>query len=141
MKLLSSTDYAIRLLMLLAQENSQEHRSVEEIAERLGGLSRHHLHKIVQGLAGMGLLHTSRGAKGGVRLARAPAEIRIGPLIRALESGVPIVECFRDGDMSCTLLPACRLRGMLSRASEAYYAVLDQSTLADCIAPARQLLG
>ena len=44
MRLLASTDYALRILMLLAEQPNGERLSVETLARRLGGLSRHHLH-------------------------------------------------------------------------------------------------
>lgn len=134
MRLLASTDYALRVLMLLAAEPPDPApMSVEKLADRLGGLSRHHLHKIVQDLTALGVTRTVRGVGGGVTLARAPAQISVGHLIRALENDQPMVECFRDDGGACTLTPACRLRRSLATARERFYATLDEQTLADCV--------
>jgi len=53
------------------------------------------LQKIVQDLAAAGLVQTQRGAGGGVVLARPPEAIRIGEVVRRLEAGQALVECFR----------------------------------------------
>ena len=73
MRLLAATDYALRALMRLAAE--PERRLSTEILSRELGLSRNHLHKLVQALASEGLVATTRGALGGVVLALPPEQI------------------------------------------------------------------
>lgn len=133
MRLLASTDFALRILMLLAQAPYGARVSVETLARQLGGLSRNHLHKIVQDLTALGITRTTRGAGGGVALAIAPDRVRLGELVRRLEADQAIVECFRPDDCGCTLLPACRLRALLRTAQGRFYASLDDHTLADCL--------
>ncbi len=133
MRLLASTDFALRVLMLLAQEPRGERMSVAALARQLGGLSRDHLHKIVQELTARGITRTTRGAGGGVMLAVAPKTVRIGALVRQLESDQPLVECFRHDGCTCTLVSACRLRDMLREARDRFYTSLDTHTLADCL--------
>ena len=133
MRLLASTDIALRVLMLLARSKPDQPVSVEAMAQALGGLSRHHLHKIVQDLTAIGVTRTQRGTGGGVLLAKAPAQIGVGTVVRELEQDQAVVECFRADGCECTLVVGCRLRGMLARAQERFYATLDSQTLADCI--------
>lgn len=133
MRLLASTDIALRVLMLLAREPSGHHLSVETLAHDLGGLSRHHLHKIVQDLTALGVARTVRGAGGGVRLALPPEQIRLGDLISRLEVDQATVECFRNDGGGCTLTPGCRLRGMLRDARDSFHDAMDRHTLADCL--------
>jgi len=133
MRLLASTDIALRVLMLLAMQPPGGHLNVEALARNLGGLSRNHLHKIVQDLTAMGVTRTMRGAGGGVMLAVPPEQVPIGTLVRRLEADQPVVECFRPGPCACTLMPGCRLRGMLGEAQNSFYASLDGRTLADCV--------
>ena len=132
MRLLASTDIALRVLMVLAARSGR-HLIVEALSHELGGLSRNHLHKIVQDLSALGVVRTIRGAGGGVALAAEPERIRLGWLVRQLEADQPLVECFRADGGGCTLHPGCRLRGMFSRAQDAFYASLDGHTLADCL--------
>ena len=146
MLLLASTDLALRVLMRLAagldgqQVPGGRPLSVEILSRELGGLSRHHLHKIVQDLAALGIVRTIRGAGGGVRLAVAPQTIRVGSLVRQLEGDQPLVECFRADGGSCVFSAACRLRGLLGGAREDFYRHLDRHSLADCLPPALNVL-
>jgi Rrf2 family nitric oxide-sensitive transcriptional repressor len=136
MKLLTSTDFALRVLMRLAVA-PDTHVSTDVLARELV-ISRNHLHKIVQFLTEAGLVRTIRGARGGVMLARPAGQINVGAVIRSREEDQALVECFRVDGGACTLLPHCRLRGILDAAKNAFYQHLDRYTLADClIAPAR----
>jgi Rrf2 family nitric oxide-sensitive transcriptional repressor len=131
MRLLSSTDFALRVLMRLSAE-PDAHVSTDTLARELV-ISRNHLHKIVQFLTEAGLVRTIRGAHGGVMLARPANEIKVGEVIRSREQDQALVECFRRDAGACTLLPRCRLRGMLDDAKNAFYQHLDRYTLADCL--------
>ncbi|HEX5326761.1 MAG TPA: Rrf2 family transcriptional regulator [Acetobacteraceae bacterium] len=133
MRLLASTDLALRVLMRLAAEPPDRPLAVEVIARELGGLSRHHLHKIVQDLAVLGAVRTRRGGSGGVSLTRRPEQIGVGALIRQLEDDQPIVECFRVDGGCCTLRSGCRLRGLVRQAQDAFYRRVEGYTLADCL--------
>ena len=134
MRLLASTDIALRVLMLLGRQETGRNLNVETIAAQLGGLSRNHLHKIVQELSGLGVLRAVRGAGGGVSLAKPLGDVRLGWVVRRLEAEQPMVECFRSDGGCCAIDPGCRLRGMLRAAREAFYESLDRHTLADCAA-------
>jgi len=104
-RLLASTDFALRVLIALGQRPSGETVNVETLARSLGGLSRNHLHKIVQDLAALGIVKTIRGAGGGVALAKAPREVRIGALVRTLEADQALVECFRADHGTARSIP------------------------------------
>jgi Rrf2 family nitric oxide-sensitive transcriptional repressor len=131
LRLLASTDFALRVLMRLAADPLR-HRSTEALAQEVG-VPRNHLHKIVGELAALGLVRTLRGVRGGVLLSRPPAEIRLGAVVRGLEREQALVECFRPDGGCCRLLPECRLRGILARSREAFLLVLDEATLEDCL--------
>ncbi len=133
MRLTHFTDYGMRMLMRMASAPERA-CSTAELAEELQ-LSRNHLAKIVQRLAQAGVVKTRRGGGGGVMLARAPSEIRLGTLIDLLEDRQPIVECFSDRN-TCTLAGCCTLRGRLQQAETAFLRELDRSTLADIALPA-----
>jgi len=132
MRLLTSTDFTLRVLMRLAT-TPETHISTDALARELV-ISRNHLHKIVQYLTEAGLVRTIRGARGGVMLARPASEIKVGEVIRSHEQDQALVECFRPDGGACTLLPRCHLKGMLNTAKNVFYQHLDQYTLADCLA-------
>lgn len=128
MRLTSFTDYGLRMLMRMASEPGRAF-STAELAKEFG-LSRNHLAKIAQRLAQAGLVETRRGSGGGAALVLSPAEIRLGAVVRILEAGQPLVECFDPGG-ACTLNARCRLKSRLRAAEAAFIANLDRWTLAD----------
>ncbi len=129
MRLTSFTDYGLRMLMRMAGTPGQG-ISTAEMAQEFG-LSRHHLTKIVQKLAQAGYVATRRGSGGGAMLARPADEIRLGAIIRLLEEGQPLVECFGPDGGDCTIDGRCRLKARLRAAEASFLADLDRSTLAD----------
>jgi Rrf2 family nitric oxide-sensitive transcriptional repressor len=89
-------------------------------------------------------VETVRGRGGGLRLARAPETINIGALVRRMEDDGQHVECFQAATNHCRITPSCKLKHKLREALEAYYAVLDEATLADLMEkpqPLRRLLA
>ena len=88
--------------------------------------------KVVKDLGQAGYLDTLRGRSGGIRLAREPHDINIGQLVRHTEEGFELVECFGTGNL-CAISPACRLRGLLGNALNAFLGVLDEASLADLL--------
>jgi Rrf2 family transcriptional regulator, nitric oxide-sensitive transcriptional repressor len=131
MYLTRHTDYALRLLMLLALEPHELH-TIEEVARRYG-ISRNHLMKITQTLAQAGFVESLRGRGGGLRLGRAVESINLGAVVRATEDGFELVECFDPERNTCVVAPACGLRGPLEEALGAFLAVLDRYSLADLV--------
>lgn len=129
MRLTSFTDYGLRMLMRMAGAPDRGF-STAELAEEFG-LSRHHLTKIIQKMAQAGYVTTRRGGGGGAMLSRPAGEIRLGSIIRLLEEGQPLVECFAASGGDCTIDGRCRLKARLRSAEAAFLADLDRSTLAD----------
>jgi Rrf2 family transcriptional regulator, nitric oxide-sensitive transcriptional repressor len=134
MRLTSFTDYGLRMLMRLASAPDRAF-STAELAEEFG-LSRNHLTKIMQRLARGGIVETRRGGGGGGMLARPANEIALGAVVRLLEEGQPLVECFSDSGHACSIDGPCGLKARLRVAELAFLADLDRSTLADIALPA-----
>lgn len=141
MRLTQHTDYALRLLITLALKARRPARdggeggdtiTIRDVAERYA-ISRNHLMKIANDLTRAGVVEGLRGRGGGLRLAVPAAEVNIGAIVRALEDGRDLVECFRPETNTCRIAPACRLKGVLRQAQEAFLAVLDGYTLADVV--------
>ena len=89
-------------------------------------------------LGRQGLLVTTRGRGGGVRIGMDPARIRVGDVVRASESDFRLVECFDPETSQCNLGSRCRLKGLLTGALRAYFRELDSVTVADLVAPPGQ---
>ena len=134
MRLTSFTDYGLRMLMRLASAPDRAF-STADLAEEFQ-LSRNHLIKIMQTLGRAGLVQTRRGGGGGATLAHAPEEIRLGDVVRVLEEGQALVECFQLNGGDCTINGCCRLKTRLRVAEMAFIENLNRSTLADVALPA-----
>lgn len=133
MRLTQWTDYSLRVLMYCgAQQAREQPVTITEIADS-HGISRSHLTKIVQQLGAQGLLDTTRGRGGGMRLAKAARDICLGDVVRFTETDFAMVECFEAQSNRCGLSPHCKLKGVLQKATQSYLTVLDRVTLADLI--------
>ncbi len=133
MRLTTFTDFGLRALMRLAGDPDRLF-TTDEIASEFA-ISRNHLVKVIQELASAGFFVTQRGAGGGFRLALPAEKIRIGEVVRSLESRQALVECFRADGGACVLTPRCRLKNRLAKAGEAFLRELDATTLAECVYP------
>jgi Rrf2 family nitric oxide-sensitive transcriptional repressor len=141
MRLTYSTDYALRLLILVGLETNRL-VTIEEVATRFG-ISRNHLMKVAFQLGQGGYLETVRGRNGGLRLGKAPGRIVVGQVVREIEPDYAVVECQNPAGY-CKNAPCCTLRSAMREAVQAFLAKLDQYTLEDLLRPKsklRHLLG
>lgn len=137
MRLTVFSDYTLRVLTYLALDRTRL-ATVPEIAAAYD-ISENHLTKVVHQLARAGIVETVRGHGGGIRLARAPEDVRLGEVVRASEGDAPIVECLGEDKSGCCIAPVCKLTGILVDAFDALYDSLDQYTLADLVKNERPL--
>ena len=131
MRLSEYTDCTLRVLMYCAAHRERL-VTIGELAE-YHGVSKNHLMKVVNDLAHQGLIETTRGRGGGLRLLKEPGAIRIGDVVRATETDFRLVECFDPRTNLCSLTPSCRLKHVFDDALQAYFRALDGATLADLI--------
>ena len=129
MRLTDYTDYTLRVLMFCAL-HPERSVTIAELADS-HAVSKNHLMKIVNDLARQGLLQTTRGRGGGLRLLKPADEIRIGDVVRQTETDFRLVECFDKAHDTCTLTPNCQLKAVFGSALQRYLAELDKVTLAD----------
>lgn len=129
MQLTRYTDYSLRVLIFASLKESDERITISDIAEHFQ-ISRNHLLKVVHNLSKIGLLKTTRGKGGGIALGRPADQINIGEVIRRVESNLDIVDC---DEPPCPIQSACKLKGILTEAVQAFLDVLDKYTLADLL--------
>ncbi|MES2362777.1 MAG: Rrf2 family transcriptional regulator [Pseudomonadota bacterium] len=130
MRLTNMTDYALRLLMFLAQR-PERLCTIAEIAGHYE-VSEAHMMKITHQLGLAGWIETVRGKGGGMRLAREPQDIGLGEVVRSMEPDFFMVECFTSGN-SCRLTGDCKLTGVIDGALRSFMQSLDGHTLADIL--------
>lgn len=135
MQLTRHSDYSLRVLIFLALRPGELSR-VAEIAEAFN-VSHNHLVKVVNNLSRLGYIRSVRGHGGGIELCRDPDSITVGGIIRQTEKSLDVINC---AEPYCPILPACRLKGALNEATEAFLDVLDQYTLSDLVQQKNRLV-
>src|SRR5579863_7023144 len=93
MRLTLYTDYSLRVLMFATTKGEKLAR-IGEIAECFN-ISKGHVMKVVQQLGQKGYLETVRGKNGGMRLARKPAHISVGAVVRDMEEELGVLGCLQ----------------------------------------------
>lgn len=131
MRLTKQTSYALRILIHCATSGEKHVRAADIAAEH--GITEYNVAKIVPILVRGGFLATSRGRAGGLKLARPPAEISIGDVLRVTEATHVEAECVGGASLPCGIKRAAPINQMLSEAVQAFIQVLDQHTLADLV--------
>jgi len=130
MRLTQFTDYAIRLLIWLADHEPGCRITIGESAAFLD-IPINHLTKIAHRLARENLLRSSRGRSGGLWLARRLGEITVGEVIRVTEPDFALVACMAG--QACSLGERCKLVPSLDAALAAFLQVMDGITLEDIV--------
>lgn len=130
MRLTTMTDYALRLLMYLAQQPDRLCTIAE--AAQAHGISETHLMKVTHHLGLLGWIETVRGKGGGMRLAGRPEDINLGDVVRSVEPDFALVECFATGS-TCTLTGHCGLALVIHDALQGFMRELDGHTLANVV--------
>jgi Rrf2 family nitric oxide-sensitive transcriptional repressor len=112
--------------------NNQRLVTVNETASAYK-ISKNHMMKVAHRLCVEGYVSSTRGNGGGLRLARRPAAINIGDVVRKIEGDFALVGCFEPCRQGCVITPACLLRSALRRSLEAFFGILDNYTLEDLL--------
>jgi Rrf2 family nitric oxide-sensitive transcriptional repressor len=136
MRLDLHTDYGLRTLIYLAGKAGRA--SAAEVADFFH-ISRGHVAKVVQSLARLGYVRSSRGVGGGIDLAHHPDEIRVGQVILEMEQDLHLLDCVGTEGI-CTIQPECKLRKVLERAERLQIDYLSSVRLSDIVRPGGQLL-
>lgn len=92
MQITRQADYALRAMLYLARMKPDERSATSVIAE-VQHIPPSFLAKIISQLSIAGLIKTSRGARGGVTLARQPAEISLLEVVEAIDGPILLNEC------------------------------------------------
>jgi len=108
MQITRQADYALRAMVYLAQMEPNTRAATSQIAEEQR-IPPSFLAKIISQLSIAGLIHTSRGARGGVSLARPPEAISVLEVVEAIDGPLMLNECSHDAN-NCPFGDSCPLR-------------------------------
>jgi Rrf2 family protein len=108
MQITRQADYAVRAVYHLTKLGSDQRASTSQIAQEQH-IPPSFLAKIISQLSVAGLLNTSRGARGGVSLARSPEDISILDVVEAIDGPILLNDCV-DNKSACTFTGECPIR-------------------------------
>ncbi|MCB2047205.1 MAG: Rrf2 family transcriptional regulator [Novosphingobium sp.] len=121
MRLSSMADYAVVIMAAASRHCGCAIRESGELGLRVRlsagqlaeetGLPAPTVQKLVSRLVAAGLLHSTRGMGGGIRLARPAAAITLADIVEAVEGPIAMTACLEEGRHECTLEEACSVRG------------------------------
>ena len=109
LKLTTKGRYGLRAVIDLAMYAKNEPVSLSDVAERQN-ISISYLEQLVAKLKKAGIVQSTRGAQGGYALAKAPEEISVGEILRALEGSLSPVDCSAvdgEGETECSASNFC----------------------------------
>jgi len=109
LKLTTKGRYGLRAVIDLAMYAKSEPVSLSDVAERQN-ISISYLEQLIAKLKKAGIVQSTRGAQGGYALAKAPEEISVGEILRALEGSLSPVDCSAvdgEGETECSASNFC----------------------------------
>ena len=131
MRLTKQTSYALRILLHCALRPDAQVKAAD--IARAYNITEFNVLKIIPLLVHGGFVKTTRGRRGGLKLARPAAEIRIGDVVRLTEETHIQADCFGQLHDECLIQPAAPINRILDSALGAFIEVLDQHTLQDLV--------
>jgi len=131
MKLDTRSRYGLRALLDLGIHYGEGPVTIKEISQRQA-ISQSYLEQIVMTLKAAGLVHTVRGAHGGIELARPPREVRLIEAMTALGGLGTLVDCI-DRPGTCARSGFCVMRDIWKELRTAMSGVLGGRTLQDIV--------
>ncbi len=132
MKISTKGRYAVRVMLDLALNNTGECIKVKDIAGRQG-ISEKYLEQIIAVLNKAGYVKSARGAQGGYRMAKAPAEYTVGMILRLTEGSMAPVACLEEGAAKCERRDICDTLEVWQTLYEAVNNVIDNVTIEDLV--------
>ncbi len=138
MKLSTRSRYGTRALVDIAMNANGRPVLLRDVARRQA-ISTMYLEHLITPLISAGIIRTTRGAKGGVWLARDPRDVKLTEVIRLLEGSMAPVECV-DDPKYCARWDSCVTRDVWIELKKAMTGVLDSTTLADLVEREKQRL-
>ena len=126
MQITRQADYALRAMLYLARLEPNQRAATSQIAEEME-IPPSFLAKIISQLSISGLIHTSRGARGGVSLARKPEDINLLNVVEAIDGPISLNECVQDPSV-CSFGDNCPLHEVWCEAKADLVQKLEKAT-------------
>ncbi len=124
LKVSSKGRYGVKAVFELALHNGQGPLAVGLIAKSQA-ISEPYLEQLMGPLKRAGIVDGVRGAQGGYQLARDPARISVGDVVRALEGPIALTDCTAGDPSHCPSLSHCVGPDVWSRVQAALVETMD----------------
>ena len=124
--------YALRVLIDLAEHNSDRYVPMKDVAARQG-LSLKYLERILPTLTKAKLIEGVHGKGGGYRLTRAPEDYTVGEVLRLTEGDLAPVACLSPDAAPCPRAGECRTLKLWRDYYDMTNRYFDSVTIADLI--------
>ena len=131
MKISTKGQYALRLMMDVAEHDGIGFVSLKDVAAR-ENLSIKYLEQIAGTLSKSGMLQSGRGAQGGYRLSKVPEKYTVGSILRLTEGSLAPVACM-GGEDRCKVCCECSTPGFWAGLYGVINEYIDRYTLADLL--------
>ena len=140
MKLSTKGRYGLRAVLDLAMNSSKDNAiALSAVAERQK-ISISYLEQLIAKLKKAGIVNSIRGAQGGYILAKAPEEISVGEVLRALEGNLNPVDCSElEGNNQCSGSDLCVTKFVWKRISDSINSAVDELMLSELIEEGERL--
>jgi Rrf2 family transcriptional regulator, iron-sulfur cluster assembly transcription factor len=122
MKLTTKGHYSVKALLDLALQSNSQPASVRAIALRQD-LPAPYLEKLLIELRRAGLVKSVRGAQGGYRLARSPAQISLGQILEAVGETIDPLARHTPADQAEDWVTLTLWRQLHQKLREALYSI------------------
>jgi len=138
MRLSDGVEWGVHACTLLAFMPADAAMPAGKLAE-YHGVPAAYMAKHLQALAAAGVLQTVKGARGGYRLARPPAEITVLDIVEAVDGDESAFRCTEIRRRGPLARPAreytkmCGIHAAFDRADAAWRNVLAETTVADIL--------
>lgn len=125
--------YALRVMVDMAEHQSEGYLPLKEIAQRQE-ISEKYLESILKVLVQNNLLVGLRGKGGGYRLVRPPEQYTVGSILRLTEGSLAPVACLNRDPEQCPRVSQCRTLPMWKKLDQLVNDYLEGVTVADLMA-------
>jgi len=138
MRITYKGDYALKTILALAKHYGRSPVTIHDLAKR-ADIPVKFLEQILLDLKRAGFVQSRRGKIGGYLLARGPAEIKLGEVVRAVDGPIEPIACLGRKYDGCRDVNGCVLRNVWVQVAQATSKIIDNLTFEDLLKRAKKI--
>ena len=132
MRITTKSKYGMRMIVEIAAQPEGKAASLKAVARKINA-SEKYLEQIIAVLNKAGYVKSVRGAQGGYRIAKDPADFTVGMILRLTEGSLAPVACLEEGADICERCDTCETLEVWQELYDAVNKVVDGVTIADLV--------